>query len=176
MNPFSIAAVALSVSLALTACNNADVNRTTSIPRGADSTALVKNEPTGLSAAPAPAERGPFVPDTGAPGAQSPAVFAADNKPLPNSSDDKLQVRAQEAAARAPDTASADEAKRAVLSEGAKSTTPANATPANATARDTPANAPRTGTLTPEEESNQMPKAGQVNNHSSTALEKDSGR
>ena len=172
MNQLPMAAVALAVSLALTACNNADVNRTTSVPRGADSSALVKNEPTGLSAPPAPAERGPFVPDTGAPGAQSPAVFGAENKAPPNAGDDeKLQVRAQEAAARAPDTAAGDEAKRAVLAEGAKA-----AKPAGGTARDTPDNAPRTGTLTPEEESNQMPKAGQVNNHSSTALEKDSGR
>jgi hypothetical protein len=44
------------------------------------------------------------------------------------------------------------------------------------TARDTAANNPRHGTLTKQEEITELPKAGQVNNHSSTALEKDSGR
>jgi hypothetical protein len=44
------------------------------------------------------------------------------------------------------------------------------------TARDSEANTPRTGTLTKQQEVNESPKAGQVNNHSSTALEKDSGR
>ena len=32
------------------------------------------------------------------------------------------------------------------------------------------------GTLTKDEESSQMPKAGQANNHSSTSLETDSGK
>ena len=172
MKNILIVTTALGLSLALSACNNADVNRTTSVPRGADSTALVKGEPTGLSAPPAPAERGPFVPDSGAPGAQSPAVFSDSTRPVPSaSSDPALQVRAQEAAARAPDTASADEAKRAVLAAGAAN----GASPAS-TARDSPDNSPRSGTLTPEEETNQMPKAGQANNHSSTALEKDGAR
>lgn len=40
-----------------------------------------------------------------------------------------------------------------------------------ATAQDSKANNP-TGTLTKEEESSAMPKAGQANNHSSPALEK----
>ena len=44
------------------------------------------------------------------------------------------------------------------------------------TAQDTAANSPRHGTLTAKEESTQMPKAGQVNNYSDPALEKDSGR
>jgi hypothetical protein len=67
-----------------------------------------------------------------------------------------------------PDTASADEAKKAVMT----SSTPG----ASETARDTESNQPRAGTMTKDEEVNQLPKAGQVNNHSSTALEKESGR
>jgi hypothetical protein len=43
-------------------------------------------------------------------------------------------------------------------------------------AEDTSANHPRHGALTRQEESTQMPKAGQVNNYSDPALEKDSGR
>ena len=76
-----------------------------------------------------------------------------------------LQAKAQ-AAANAPDTASADAAKAAATGSA----------PTSGTARDTAANAPRTGTLTKEEESAQMPKAGQANNHSSPALETDSGK
>jgi hypothetical protein len=40
------------------------------------------------------------------------------------------------------------------------------------TARDTAANNP-TGSMTKEQESAQMPKVGQANNHSSPALDKD---
>jgi hypothetical protein len=76
-------------------------------------------------------------------------------------------VKAQDAAAAAPDTAAADAAKKA----GAQADDAAKAT-----ARDTAANDPRHGTLTPQQESTEMPKAGQANNYSSTALEKDSGR
>ena len=42
-------------------------------------------------------------------------------------------------------------------------------------ASDTAANAP-TGTLTQKQESNEMPKAGQANNHSSTAMEESRGQ
>ena len=42
-------------------------------------------------------------------------------------------------------------------------------------ARDTAANAP-TGSLTPQQESTEMPKAGQVNNHSSTSMEESRGQ
>lgn len=49
---------------------------------------------------------------------------------------------------------------------------PGNANPTDAaTAKDSKANNP-TGTLTKEEESSGMPKAGQANNHSSPSLEK----
>ena len=80
-----------------------------------------------------------------------------------------VAVDAQKAAAKAPDTASADEAKAEV-----KEATDGLRTPGTGT--DTSANSPRHGTLTKEEESKQMPKAGQANNYSSPALEEDSGR
>lgn len=86
---------------------------------------------------------------------------------LPESQE--INNRAQEAAAMAPDTASADAAKKRVLEEASSGH---DANPA----KDTPANNPRHGALTADEESTSMPKAGQVNNHSSTALEADSGR
>lgn len=47
---------------------------------------------------------------------------------------------------------------------------------AHATTRDAASNDPRHGMLTPRQDSAQMPKAGQVNNHSSPALEENSGR
>lgn len=88
--------------------------------------------------------------------------------------DQHAQVEAQWAAARAPDTASADAAKKRVLAEYARKQ--GTAKTSAGTARDTAANRPRHGALTQSEESNSMPKAGQVNNHSSPALEADSGR
>jgi len=83
-----------------------------------------------------------------------------------------IQRMAQEAAARAPDTATAD----AVKKDTTNSVLASDSTAGAPTARDTPANSPRHGTLTPQQESTELPKAGQVNNHSSPALEKDSGR
>jgi hypothetical protein len=80
-------------------------------------------------------------------------------------------VKAQEAAAKAPDTAAADAAK-----DAAKDVAGTAGTRMAGTAQDDAANSPRHGTLTKTEESTQMPKAGQANNHSSTALEGDSGR
>jgi hypothetical protein len=76
-------------------------------------------------------------------------------------------VDAQEAAAKAPTTAAADEAKAGVAASGLR---------VDGTGTDTSANSPRHGTLTKAEESTQMPKAGQANNYSSPALEEDSGR
>jgi len=82
-------------------------------------------------------------------------------------------VKAEDAAAVAPDTAAADAARKSALPVGSDSPTARSDSP---TARDTAANNPRHGTLTAAEESTEMPKAGQVNNHSSTSLEKSSGR
>ena len=134
MKTSTITLALVGMTFALSACNRPDTNRTTSVPPGG--VATVQDTPTGLSAPPAPPERGPVPPD---------------------------------ANAAAPGTnASADAAKNAVMG--------GNATGMSGTARDTEANNPRTGTLTKEEEVNQMPKAGQGDNHSSTSLEKDSGR
>lgn len=165
--------------LAIAACG--DVDRTTSIPRGADRVAVlngVVGEPTGLSAPPAPPERGPAPPNSSAaaPGTDAEAAFANRGRAttsytLPDN-DPQLAIQAQDAAVRAPDTASGDAAKQAVLASQATSTNPG----AGDTARDTSANSPRSGALTPREESTQMPKAGQANNHSSPSLEQDSGR
>jgi|ERR1051326_7242916 hypothetical protein len=77
-------------------------------------------------AAPAPPERGPIPPNANAaaPGTNASEAFANEHlDPLPkqppkNGPDQHLYVEAQEAAAKAPDTASADAAKREVLKEG----------------------------------------------------------
>ena len=179
MKTSTITLALVGMTFALTACNRPDTNRTTSIPTGVDRVATVQDAPTGLSAPPAPPERGPVPPDANAaaPGTNASAALA--NEPtlkdatLPkdtgdSANDQRVAVQAQDAAAKAPDTASADAAKNAVMGS--------NATGMSGTARDTEANNPRSGTLTKEEEVNQMPKAGQGDNHSSTSLEKDSGR
>jgi hypothetical protein len=178
----STALVLAGVTLALAACNRPDQNRTTSVPPGVHNpTALVEPIVT-PSAPPAPAERGPIPPraNADAPGTNASLAFSDAPKsgakaPLTPSKDggpdlQALAVSAQDAAAKAPDTAAADAAKEAVIAEGT------NAPAGDATARDSAANNPRHGTLTPSQEDSQMPKAGQVNNHSSTALEKNSGR
>jgi hypothetical protein len=175
-NAFVLAAV----TLALAACNNPDPNRTTSNPPGvASPTAL--NEPlTGQSAPTAPPMRGP-VPanaNTVAPGTDATVAFNQPDeqflgKGLPSKggapASQAQAVKAQEAAAQAPDTAAADAAKAQAMTGGDGLRMPG-------TTRETAANSPRHGTLTAAEESTQMPKAGQANNYSSPALEKDSGR
>jgi hypothetical protein len=172
MKPLSLILMAL-CGAALAACSNSD--RTTSIPRGADY-ATVQGEPSGFSAPPAPAERGPIPANaiTVAPGTDASLAFAngAQANAIPEilPKDAHVAVRAEEAAARAPDTASGDAAKKAMIGGPTTAAAPGN------TARDTPDNSPRNGTLTPDEESTQMPKAGQANNHSSPSLEQDSGR
>jgi hypothetical protein len=75
---------------------------------------------------PAPPERGPIPPNANAaaPGTNASEAFANEHldplpkQPLKNGPDQHLYVEAQEAAAKAPDTASADAAKRKVLNEG----------------------------------------------------------
>src|ERR1051326_3526543 len=75
---------------------------------------------------PAPPERGPIPPNANAaaPGTNASEAFANEHlEPLPkqppkDGPDQHLYVEAQEAAAKAPDTASADAAKREVLKEG----------------------------------------------------------
>jgi hypothetical protein len=78
-------------------------------------------------APPAPPERGPIPPNANAaaPGTNASEEFANEQldplpkQPVKNGPDQHLYVEAQEAAAKAPDTASADAAKREVLKEGA---------------------------------------------------------
>ena len=169
-----------SVTIALAACNSTDQNRTTSNPPGvANPTAL--NEPlTGPSAPAAPAERGPIPAhaNADAPGTNATVAFNSPGEQFmqkgPPSkggapASQAQAVKAQEAAAAAPNTAAADAAKEQAM-------TGDNGLRMPGTAEETSANSPRHGTLTKAEESTQMPKAGQVNNYSSPALEKDSGR
>lgn len=175
----STALVLAGVTLALAACNRPDQNRTTSVPPGVNHpTALV--EPAVTPSAPlAPAERGPIAPhaNADAPGTDAALAFAdasptakAPSTPANAQDAEALAVSAQDAAAKSPDTAAADAARQSVLAQGASAGAP------DSTARDTASNNPRHGTLTKEEDQSQMPKAGQVNNHSSTALEQNSGR
>jgi len=175
MNRSLIAVAVVGATLSLAACNARDSNdRTTSIPRTVS--AATANDPTaGYSAPPAPRELGPPPADANkaAPGTDSEAAFAdrpsfkdpPKQKGEGDSAEEQhLAVKAQEAAAKAPDTASADEAKKAVMSEGSSDSGQGSSS------------GPRSGTLTKDEETKQLPKEGQVNNHSSTDLEKDSGR
>ena len=167
----------VAAAAALCGCNAPDENRTTKAPPGIDKPTAVVEPLVSRSAPPASAERGP-VPATGnavAPGTDASVAFAGapPTRPAPGASPASSPTKAagevavQRAADSAPDTASADAAKATALQ---------SATGTGGTAQDTAANNPRSGALTKEEESTQMPKAGQANNHSSTALETDSGR
>ena len=168
------------VALALAACNSADQNRTTSVPPGVHNPTPLVEPNLGLSAPPAPPQRTPVPANANAdaPGTNATIAFnAPDEQYMPPGQASKggapqsqaQAVDAQLAAAQAPNTAAADDAKEKAMTGDDGLRTPG-------TARDTAANAPRTGTLTKAEESTQMPKAGQANNYSSPALEKSSGR
>jgi len=174
MKTSSTALTLAAAAMALVACSQSD--RTTG--NVTPSTAL--KDPTGYSAPPASPQYGPPSADANrmAPGTDAATAFGNEPKlkDVPDqqiagasTEDQHRAVEAQEAAAKSPDTATADNAKNEVLAGN-------EAQRSGGTARDTPANQPRSGTVTKEEESTQMPKAGQTNNHSSTALEKDSGR
>ena len=166
----------VATTAALSACNAPDPNRTTKAPAGIVSPTAVVQPLVTPSAPPAPAERGP-VPasaNTVAPGTNAAVAFAQDQNAAAGTAKptEAVAVDAQQAAAKAPDTAAADAAK----AEAKGSETDAAGKRMAGGAEDTSANSPRHGTLTDSEESNQMPKAGQANNHSSPALENDSGR
>ena len=166
----------VATAVGVAACNAPDPNRTTKAPPGIDKPTAIVEPLVSKSAPPAPTDYRAPPPNANdaAPGTDASASAAvtapvhstAPSSPKSTASTERTGVAAQQAAAEAPDTASADAAKAAATKADGPS----------GTARDTGANAPRTGTLTKEEESSQMPKAGQVNNHSSTALETDSGR
>lgn len=174
----STALIVAASTAALAACNPPDANRTTKAPPGVNQPTAVMQSLVSPSAPPAPAMRTPVAAgaNTVAPGTDATVAFAnetdvqsgASRKSHPIARDTQATaVNAQEAAAKAPDTAQADAAKEKIEANGLR-------TPGTGT--ETSANSPRHGALTPQEESTQMPKAGQANNHSSPALEKDSGR
>ncbi|HET9670886.1 MAG TPA: hypothetical protein VFQ93_14865 [Casimicrobiaceae bacterium] len=169
-----------SITIALAACNSADQNRTTSNPPGVAKSVPSPNVPLGMSAPAAPPERGPIPANANAaaPGTNATVAFTDQNEQLMGkgqpskdgaAESQEQAVKAQEAAAAAPNTAAADAAKEQATIGDHGLRTPG-------TGQDTAANSPRHGTLTPAEESTQMPKAGQVNNYSDPALETDSGR
>jgi len=79
-------------------------------------------------------------------------VAAPPGQPSKNGPDQGMYVAAQEAAAKAPDTASADQAKKGVLESG-KSGEEASTKP-------------QAAELSKSEEASAMPKPGQANDHS----------
>ena len=164
----------------LAACNQHDANRTTKAPPGVVNPTAVVQPLITPSAPPAPAMRDPVASNANpaAPGTNASMAFANEpnlkNAPAqpPKDGAPDAQARAvdaQEAAAKAPDTAAADAAKEQVRAGNDGLRVPGTGT-------ETSANEPRHGSVTKAEESQQMPKAGQTNNYSSTALEEDSGR
>lgn len=146
----------------------------------ADHTLLSAELPSptaGLPSAPAaPPLRGPVPPNANdvAPGTDASLVFDGGRvttalKPPPSKqgsvASQKAHIEAQWAAARAPDTASADLAKRKVLEEWM----------AAAGSRDSAGNASGDA-LTRHEKVHAMPQPGQVNNYSTLAHDKPGSR
>src|SRR5947208_11001661 len=117
--------VMTAMALALGACHRPDVDH----PKTDYTTSLLSRMTPGqidaVTVPPAPAERGPIPPNanTADPATDASAAFAkASNSkpaPTPDSSPDgeHAAVQAEEAAARAPDTATADDAKRKIYEE-----------------------------------------------------------
>jgi len=175
MNKSLIALAVAGATFALTACNAPDRDRTVSIPRTVSAASTVQDPPSGYSAPRAQRDLSPPAADANkaAPGTDPEAAFAnrpnfkdpTPQKEKGDSAEEQHQaVIAQDAASKAPDTASADEAKKAAMSEGSSQSGQGGES------------GPRHGTLTKGEETNRLPKEGQVNNYSSTDLEKNSGR
>jgi len=119
-----------SITLTLAACNSTEQDLRASIPSGAEAPGVVTTATPkfSMTVPPAPAERGPMQENanTSVPDAElafSTAKTAKTAKALPPSKggapqQEALNVRAQEAAAKAPDTASGDAAKNEVLASG----------------------------------------------------------
>jgi hypothetical protein len=115
--------IAIAAFSLLSACGQRDTNHAS----GVDPTLRAD-----ASAPPAPPERGPIPPNANAadPGTNASEAFADEHlEPLPkqpskDGPDQHLYVQAQEAAAKAPDTASADAAKREVLNKGTSKAAP----------------------------------------------------
>jgi hypothetical protein len=190
MNQSLIALAVAGATFAMAACNAPDRDRTTSIPSTVSAASTVQDPTAGPSAPAAPRDLSPPPVNANkvAPGTDSEAAFADKpnfkDAPAQAEKDGALEdqhraVMAQDAAAKAPDTASGDEAKKAVMSSkdaGDASTTGAGSSKNADESTRTTNDKPRQGTLTKDEEVNQLPKEGQANSHSSTDLEKDSGR
>jgi hypothetical protein len=114
-----------SITLTLAACNSTEQDLTASIPPGAEAPGVITTATPkfAMSVPPAPAERGPMQENVNTSVPDAELVFSAAKttaKSLPSSKggapqDVALNVRAQEAAAKAPDTASGDAAKNEVL-------------------------------------------------------------
>ena len=182
-----IALAVVSTALTLNACNKPDRDRTVSVPGGVASAETVQTAPAGYSAPPAQPDMSPPGPNANhaAPGTDPNVTFAdkpnfKDPSPQPErggmAADEHRAVMAQDAANKAPDTASADEAKKAVMSGDSGQREGAGSSQSKDESTRTTNDQPRHGTLSKGEESTQMPKEGQANSHSSTDLEKDSGR
>jgi len=190
MNRSLITLAVVGATFAMSACNAPDRDRTTSIPRTVAAAATVQGVPEGRSAPAAPRDLSPPPANANkaAPGTDPEAAFAdkpnykdpPKEPPKDGAAEDQHRwVEAQEAAVRAPDTAAGDEAKKAVMSEKGSSESQsagAGSSRSNDEATRTTNDHPRQGALTKDEEVNKEPKEGQVNNYSSTDLEKDSGR
>jgi hypothetical protein len=183
MNKSLMALAVAGTTFAMTACNAPDRDRTTSIPSTVSAASTIQGEPSGPSA-PA-AQRDLSAPaanaNKAAPGTDPEAAFAdkpnfKDPSPQPEKGgapeDVHRAVMAEDAAVKAPDTATGDEAKKAVMKEASSESTSAGNDESKRTTNDQP----RHGALTKDEEVNKSPKEGQANNYSSTDLEKDSGR
>jgi hypothetical protein len=122
----AVTVVLAAAALTLAACNRVEQDRTSAMPPDADNTVALLGPKGVLSAPPAPAERGAPTYDAiaQAAGTQTGNAFADARaaQPLPppkgGSLDNRAaEVRAQAAAAKAPDTASADAVKKKILDE-----------------------------------------------------------
>lgn len=115
----SIVIALATVAFALSACGHRDTTQTSSV-----NPSFRVNASDAVP--PAPPERGPIPANANAaaPGTNASEAFAkehvedAPKQPSKGGPDQHLYVEAQEAAVKAPDTASADAAKRAVLKQG----------------------------------------------------------
>jgi len=116
-----------SITLTLAACNSTEQDLRASIPSGAEAPGVVTTATPkfSMTVPPAPAERGPMQENanTSVPDAELAFSTAKTAKAIPPSKggapqQEALNVRAQEAAAKAPDTASGDAAKNEVLASG----------------------------------------------------------
>ena len=115
----------VAMAVAMCGCSRNDADRLTSVPYRAGQSAEAPPPAVTVSAAPAAPERGPPQNVNAAPGTDASQAFANNTPPdtkLPPSTgglpqEQQMNVAAQEAAAKAPDTASGDAAKREVTEE-----------------------------------------------------------